>query len=315
MKDDMNEGKLPLIVIVGPTAVGKTEISLQLAERFRGEIISADSRLFYQGMDIGTAKPSQEELTRIRHHLIDVSPPDERWSLAIYLQEVHRIIHDISQRDKLPFLVGGTGQYIRAVVEGWNIPTVQPKPGLRQAIKRWADQVGVDGIRERLNVLDPEAAEIIDGPNLRRMIRALEVIFSSGKLFSAQRGKKGSPYEIFQLGLIRPRQELYDRIDQRLDSMLERGLVDEVKDLLSAGYSADLPSLSAIGYKQIIHHLQGRISLEEAVRQIRSKSRKYVRQQANWFQAEDPGITWVNPAEVPLSEITQEIQHFLDRIG
>lgn len=307
----MTESKKPLIVIVGPTAVGKTEISLRLADHFQGEIVSADSRLFYTGMDIGTAKPSQQERNAVPHHLIDVSPPDQAWSLAIYLPEALKAIHDIHQRGKLPFLVGGTGQYIQAVVQGWDIPDTQPDPALRVALNHWAELVGVEGIRKRLAVLDPEAAAGIDGPNLRRMIRALEVILTSGETFSSQKTRQGCPFRLLQIGLIRPREELYARIDQRVERMLEDGLVEEVKGLLDAGYSPALPALSAIGYKQIASFLLGKISREEAVRQIKSKTRKYVRQQANWFREDDPNISWFSASRDPFEEICCEIQQFL----
>ncbi|MCK4801290.1 MAG: tRNA (adenosine(37)-N6)-dimethylallyltransferase MiaA [Anaerolineales bacterium] len=309
----MAQGKNPLIVIVGPTAVGKTEISLRVAECLRGEIISADSRLFYRGMDIGTAKPTREDQNRVPHHLIDVASPDQEWSLAVYLPKAIAVIQQIQQRKNIPFLVGGTGQYIQAIVEGWEIPAIKPDPRLRKAIQRWAGQIGIEGIRERLKALDPIAAEGIDGPNLRRMIRALEVIFSSGKRFSDQKTKSGSQFHIFQLGLIRPREELFQLIDLRINHMLEQGLVNEVQALLDAGFSPELSSMSAIGYKQIIKHLTGEISLDEAIRQIKSKTRNYVRQQANWFQIEDPGIRWFSASTDPTEEIIVEIQHFLSQ--
>ena len=310
----MDQEKKPLIVIIGPTAVGKTKISLQVAERLKGEIVSADSRLFYQGMDIGTAKPTREEQKLVPHHLINVASPDQDWSLAVYLPRAIAVIEEIQQRGNLPFLVGGTGQYIQAVVQGWDLPSIKPDPGLREALRQWADQIGVDGIRARLAELDPEAAAGIDGPNLRRMIRALEVILSSGKRFSAQKKALGSSFQVLQIGLIRPREELYKRIDLRIDQMLAKGLVGEVQALLDTGYSSDLSAMSAIGYKQIIIYLSGEISLAEAVQQIKSKSRKYVRQQANWFRENDPDIHWYSAAADPTEKIIDEIQHFLSHI-
>ncbi|MBS3749913.1 MAG: tRNA (adenosine(37)-N6)-dimethylallyltransferase MiaA [Anaerolineales bacterium] len=305
---------IPLIVILGPTAVGKTEISIQLAERLDGEIVSADSRLFYRGMDIGTAKPAQEERDRVPHHLIDVADPDQVWNLAIYLGEAKKVIRDIYQRGKLPFLVGGTGQYIEALLEGWRIPSVEPDPELREVLRGWAEEIGVDGIRKRLETLDPQATKKIDGPNLRRMIRALEVIFISGEKFSKQKGKGPTPFRELKLGLTRPREELYQRIDDRIQAMLEAGFVEEVKRLLKEGYDPDLPPLSAIGYRQIIHYLQGVITLEEAVRQMESRSHSYVRKQANWFQKDDPEITWFSVSDNTLSEMEREIQEFLKEI-
>ncbi|MFO8037370.1 MAG: tRNA (adenosine(37)-N6)-dimethylallyltransferase MiaA [Anaerolineales bacterium] len=311
---DENSKPIPLIVILGPTAVGKTKLSLPLAERFNGEIVSADSRLFYRGLDIGTAKPSPEEQERVPHYLIDVADPDQVWNLALYLREAKKAIQDIVQRGKVPFLVGGTGQYIEALVEGWRIPSVKPHPALREALRRWADEIGVPGMRKRLEVLDPEAAQRIDGPNLRRMVRALEVIFLSGEKFSEQKGKGPTPYRVLKLGLTRPREELYQRIDARIHAMMEAGFIEEVKALLEKGYDPDLPPLSAIGYRQIIHYLQGTITLDEAIRQMKSRSHSYVRKQANWFQKDDPGIRWFQVSERTLWEMEREISQFLEEI-
>lgn len=313
MNDKVNK-HIPLIVILGPTAVGKTEYSIELAERMQGEIVSADSRLFYRGMDIGTAKPSPEERERVPHHLIDVTDPDQVWNLAIYLREAKKAVRDIHQRGKLPFLVGGTGQYIEALVEGWRIPSVKPDARLRDALRSWADEIGVRGLRKRLEVLDPEAAEKIDGPNLRRMVRALEVIFLSGEKFSEQKGRGPTPYHVLKLGLTRPREELYQRIDARIHAMLEAGFIEEVKALLERGYSPDLPPMSAIGYRQIVHYLQGVITLDEAVRQMKSRSHSYVRKQANWFQKDDPDIIWFSVSEGVLREMEREIHQFLAEI-
>ncbi|MCJ7716684.1 MAG: tRNA (adenosine(37)-N6)-dimethylallyltransferase MiaA [Anaerolineales bacterium] len=304
----------PLVVIIGPTAVGKTEISLRVAERLNGEIVSADSRLFYRGMDIGTAKPSREDQSLVPHHFVDVAEPDEDWSLAVYLPKSIEVIRNIHKRGNLPFLVGGTGQYIQAVVRGWDLPGIKPDLRLREILRQWAEQIGVDGIRDRLAELDPEAASGIDGPNLRRMIRAMEVILSSGKKFSEQKKAHGSQFQVFQIGLSRTREDLYRRIDLRVDQMVERGLVDEVQALLDKGYMAELSALSAIGYKQIIKFLAGEISKDEAVRLIKSKSHKYVRQQANWFQHDDPDIHWFSAEPDPSEKIINEIQHFLSHI-
>lgn len=307
----MNERTRPLIVILGPTGVGKTEIAIKVAQQFQGEIISADSRLFYRGMDIGTAKPTPEELACVPHHLIDVADPDQDWSLAVYLPRALAAIQDIQQRGKLPFLVGGTGQYVQAVIQGWDLPEIKPNPRLRSVLECWADKIGADGMRSRLAALDPSAAENIDGPNLRRMIRAMEVILTSGRKFSSQKTKSGSRFDVFQVGLIRSREELYQRIDLRIEKMLQLGLVAEVQGLLDAGYAPDLPALSAIGYRQIIAHLLEGVDLEEAVRQIRSKTRKYVRQQANWFKENDPEIHWFTASGHPEDDISRQIQQFL----
>jgi tRNA dimethylallyltransferase len=287
----------PVVIIVGPTGVGKTEISLQLAERLEGEIISSDSRHFYRGMDIGTAKSSIEERARVPHHLIDVIDPGDVWSLALFQQAARDALRQIHGRGKLPFLVGGTGQYIRAVVEGWDLPEQEPDSGMRTALEHWGLEIGAKSLHERLAVLDPEAASVIQYQNLRRTVRALEVILRTGRRFSEQRQRSQSPYSLLMIGLTRPRPELYARIDERIEQMLARGLLDEVRGLLEKGYTAGLPSMSAIGYREMIAHLSGQISLEEAIVQMKRSTRQYVRRQANWFKPSDPNIHWfsMNP--------------------
>jgi tRNA dimethylallyltransferase len=305
--------KPPLVILLGPTAVGKTEISIQLAERLDGEIVSADSRLLYWGIDIGTAKPTQKEMRGIPHYMIDVADPDETWSLAVYQQEARAAIAGIHQRGRLPLLVGGTGQYIRAVTEEWDIPRVEPDARLRKILEKWAGEIGLEGLHDRLAVLDPAAAAAIDPRNLRRTVRALEVIFHTGVTFSDQRQKGTSPYNTLQVGLIRPREELYARVDARIDQMLEQGLVEEVKRLLAKGYSPDLPNLSAIGYREIMAYLSGEISLDEATAQIKRATRVFVRRQANWFKAEAPDIHWFEASSEAMDKIEALIRSWLDQ--
>ena len=233
--------KPPLIVIVGPTAAGKTETSIQLAERLDGEIVSADSRLFYRGMDIGTAKPTSAERHHIPHHLIDVANPNETWSLAVFQRAATEAIADIHKRGKLPFLVGGTGQYIHAVTHGWVPPATKPNARLRTALEELAKAHGNDYLHQWLALLDPAAASAIDPRNLRRTVRALEVIFSTGRRFSDQRGRTDSPYRLLTIGLIRPRTELYARVDARIEAMFAAGLLEEVRSLLAEGIRPTYP--------------------------------------------------------------------------
>ena len=305
--------KPPLIVIVGPTAVGKTEISLQLAEQLGGEIVSADSRLFYRGMDIGTAKPTLAERARVPHHLIDVAEPDETWSLAVFQKVARQVIADIHRRGRLPFLVGGTGQYVRAVTLEWMPPAQAPHPRLRAALEALAQARGRDWLHVRLSTLDPVAAERIDPRNSRRTIRALEVILVTGKRFSVQRGLGISPYRLLTIGLIRPRPELYARLDARIQAMFANGLLDEVQKLLEGGYSPDLPSLSAIGYRQCVAVLQGKMSREQAIIEIKRATRVFVRRQANWFKPDDPEIHWFNLGEVTVARLAAFIRATLPR--
>ncbi len=303
--------RIALVALVGPTAVGKTEIALQLAERLEAEIISADSRLLYRGMDIGTAKPNPAELRRVRHYLIDVADPDETWSLARFQAAAAEAIAAVAGRGRLPLLVGGTGQYQRAIVEGWAPPALPPQPALRAALEAWAAELGPAGLHARLARLDPEAAANIDPRNQRRTLRALEVTLASGRRFSAQRGQRTSPYRLLQIGLTRPRPELYARIDQRIEAMLAEGWLAEVQTLLNKGYSPDLPSLSAIGYAQLGQHLRGELSLEEAAAEIKRRTRLFARRQAAWFRPADPQIHWFQAGEDPLPAIEATIRAFL----
>ena len=284
--------KRPLIVLLGPTAVGKTALSLDLAQEFDGEIVSADSRLLYKGLDIGTAKPSPEERARVPHHVIDVTTPDRPLSLAEYLDLAHRAIDEIHRRGRIPFLVGGTGQYVWALVEGWKAPPVPPDEALRARLEEEARRKGPHALYERLRELDPDAAARIDPRNVRRIIRALEVIEHTGRPFSQQRSKEPPPYAVLLIGLTRPREELYRRIDERIERMIRAGLVDEVRRLLEAGYDPTLPALTGIGYRQIAAYLRGEVSLEEAKQAMRKATRRYVRHQYNWFRLDDPRIRW-----------------------
>jgi len=284
--------KQPLILLVGPTASGKTELSLRLARRLKGEIVSADSRLFYRGMNIGTAKPSPAERALVPHHLIDVANPDETWSLAVFQQAAREAIAGIQNRKHLPFLVGGTGQFIRALTEGWTPPTVQPNENLRRALEKMKDEMGGYWLHEKLSLLDPQAAQKIDPRNERRTIRALEVILSTGQTFSAQRNRSDLPFDLITIGLKRPRVELYQRIDERIETMFATGFLEEVRKLLEQGYSPNLPTMSAIGYREAVMVLRGEMSEEEAKQHMRRLTRIFVRRQANWFKESDPSITW-----------------------
>jgi tRNA dimethylallyltransferase len=304
--------KPPLILIVGPTAVGKTELAIQLAEKLNGEIISADSRLFYRGMDIGTAKPSREELARVPHHLIDIVNPDETLSLAVFQEKAKELITDIHARGKLPFLVGGTGQYIRAVTEGWTPPEVTADERLRDELERMKDENSPEWLHAKLKILDPVAAEKIDARNVRRTIRALEVILTTGRKFSDQRGQSESPYQLITIGLTRPRPELYQRVDERIDLMFANGLVNEVKGLLEKGYSPTLPSMSALGYRECVSVAKGLMTEEQAKVEMRRVTRIFVRRQANWFKESDPNIMWFRVKDGVIKEIEKTIRQLID---
>ena len=304
--------KPALILIVGPTAVGKTEIAIRLAEQLNGEIVSADSRLFYRGMDIGTAKPTSEEQARVPHYLIDIANPDEILSLAVFQKKAHGVIADIHERNKLPFLVGGTGQYIRAVTQGWAPPEVVPNEHLRDELEKMKEERGLYWLHDKLKDIDPEAAGKIDARNFRRTIRALEVIMTTGRKFSEQRRQSDSPYQLIAIGLTRPRAELYERVDKRIDAMFADGFVDEARGLLAQGYSPSLPTMSAIGYRECIRVVNGELNEEQAKAEIRRATRVFVRRQANWFKEADPDIHWFRVEEGVADEIVKNIRRLVD---
>jgi len=283
-----------LLVIVGPTAVGKTALAIEMARRFDGEIVSADSRQIYRGMDIGTAKPTRQEQSLAPHHLIDIVAPDEPYTLAQFQADAYAAIDNILKRSKLPLLVGGTGLYVRAVVEGLRIPRVPPNEELR------AQLAAQDGLvlYERLRELDPDAAARIDPRNVRRTIRALEVCLATGQRFSELGRASPPPYRVTQIGLTTSRQQLYERIDARVGRMMTEGLVAEVKSLVAQGFGWSLPPMSGLGYREMGAYLRGEVSLDEAVANIKRDTRDFVRRQYAWFRLKDERIHWFENADV-----------------
>jgi len=294
--------KQTLILLVGPTGVGKTETAIELALRLDGEIVSADSRLFYRGMDIGTAKPSIDDRRGVPHHLIDIADPGETISLAEFQSRAYAAIQEINKKRKVPILVGGTGQYISAVKESWKPPQVKPDERLRIELGKIIKNRGSQEMHQVLKSMDPEAAGKIEPGNVRRIIRALEVILFSGRKFSEQRARGESPYRLIGIGLTRPRPELYDRIDKRIEQMFQNGLLDEVKHQIAAGYSPSLPSMSAIGYKEASRVVNSEWSRDQAIMEMKRRTRIFVRRQANWFKESDPNFHWFYAGDPQLVE-------------
>jgi tRNA dimethylallyltransferase len=288
---------------VGPTAAGKTALSIDLAEAVGGEIVSADSRQIYRGMDIGTAKVTAAERARVPHHLLDVVMPDQVLSLAEYQALAYAAIADIHARGRLPFLVGGTGQYIRAVIEGWSIPAVPPHPELRAELEAKASAEGAEALHGWLAALDSAAAARIDYRNVRRVIRALEVCLVTGQPITELQRKNPPPFDLLQIGVTRPRPELYARIDARVDQMMAAGLLDEVRRLDAAGYAWELPAMTGLGYRQIGEYLRAEVSLDEAIARIKQGTRRFVQQQYNWFRLTDPAIRWVDPGVTQAADV------------
>ena len=283
----------PLIAIVGPTAVGKSDLALGLAVKLGGEIVSADSRQIYRYMDIGTAKPTEEERRLVPHHLVDIVDPDEEYTLADFQRDAYNAIDDILHRGKLPFLVGGTGLYAKAVIDGLVIPRIPPDPDFRREMEERARTEGAESLHKELLIIDPVAASKIDPRNVRRVIRALEVYHHTGRPISELQQAKPPSYDILITGLTCSREELYRRIDERVDWQIANGLVEETKRLVAMGYSYVLPSMSGLGYRQIGMYLRGDITLETAIQLIKTETHRFARQQYTWFRLDDPKIHWL----------------------
>jgi tRNA dimethylallyltransferase len=300
-----------VIALVGPTASGKTSVAVQLAQRIDAEIVGADSRQVYRRMDIGTAKPVPEEQAAARHHMVDVADPDEPFSLGRWLDLANETLEDIWARGKQPLLVGGTGQYVWALIEGWRVPRVPPDGALRAELESRAPSELVDELRR----VDTEAGIFVDPRNVRRVVRALEVYYATGKPFSHWRTKEPAGFESLVIGLRVPRDELYGRIDERVEAMFAGGLVDEVRGLLEEGYSRELPSMSGIGYREVCEYLAGEIALETAVERTKTGTHRLARHQNSWFKAGDERIRWIDAGEGAAEEAVRLIQASLAAVS
>lgn len=302
-----------LVAIVGPTAVGKSNLAMGLAQIIDGEIVSADSRQVYRYMDIGTAKASPQERTLVSHHLIDVVDPDHDFSLALYQEMAYRAVADIQQRGKVALLVGGSGLYVRAIIGGFRIPQTPPDAELRRNLEEKAAKEGAQALYRELEQIDPDAARKIDPRNIRRLIRALEVCRISGVPFS-QLQRSSPSFQTLLIGLTTERSDLYHRIDSRVDRMMEQGLVPEVEGLLQRRYGLDLPSMSGLGYKQIGQYLQGKMALDEAVQQIKFETHRFARHQYAWFRLKDETIRWFDVRNGVEKHIHNLVQGFTEKV-
>lgn len=289
-----HDGKRRLIAVVGPTAAGKTALAARLAERLGGEVINADSRQLYRGMEIGTAKPTRAERHRVRHHLIDIADPDEPFNLSRYLDLAKEALNDSWSRGALPFIAGGTGQYVWALLEGWQVPRVPPDLELRAELEAQAQREGPQSLLDELAEVDPEYAARVDSANIRRVIRALEVFRRTGRPISACQTREPPDCDATIIGLSCERDALYRRIDERVEAMIAGGLVDEVRGLIERGYGCELPSMSGIGYRQVCQHLAGDLSYEEMTERIKTATHRLARSQRAWFRTDDARIHWVD---------------------
>lgn len=309
----MIENKIlsPLLVILGPTAVGKTDLALRLAQALNGEIVSADSRQIYRYMNIGTAKPTPEQRALVPHHLIDIVDPDQTLSMAEYRLEALQVISSLHQQGKLPMLVGGTGQYITAILEGWTTPPVPPNPTLRAELEAFASTNGETALYNRLLAADPNAATFIHPNNVRRVVRAIEVTETTGQPFSAQRRREPPPFAVQQIGLTMDKTQLYERADRRIDEMMTAGWLDEVRQLRARGYTHHLPAMSGIGYAQLNAYLDGELSLEIALEQTRYATRQFIRNQYTWFRGHDNGIQWHDSETLDADALIEQVGNWL----
>jgi tRNA dimethylallyltransferase len=281
-----------VVAVVGPTAVGKSKLGALLARTFNGEIVSADSRQVYRYMDIGTAKPTADERSAVLHHLIDVVDPDADFSVALYQSLASEAIREVMQHGRLPVVVGGSGLYVWSLVEGWEIPRVEPDAGFRKRLEERAGAEGVESLYRELEQIDSKAAASIDPRNVRRVIRALEIHHIGGVGGVPSRRKKQPPFETLIVGLTAERRRLYQMIDRRVDRMVEEGLVEEVKGLLGRGYGPDLPSMSSVGYKEICQFISGKMDMATAMQRIKFETHRFARHQYAWFRLSDPRIHW-----------------------
>ncbi len=288
--------KEKLVVITGPTAVGKTDVSIEIAKSLDGEIISADSMQIYKYMDIGTAKVRKDEMQGIKHHLINFIEPDIEFTVANYKEKATKLITELNKLHKLPIITGGTGLYINSLVYELDFIHIAPDNKLRREYENIAKNKGKSHLLELLRKIDPISAEKYSENDLQRIIRALEVYNKSGVTMSEQTRnfrKPSEKYETFMYCLYLDREKLYERINLRVDSMIEEGLIEEVKRLLNKGYTPDLTSMKAIGYRELIKYLQGEWSLDEAINKIKQFSRNYAKRQLTWFRR-DGRINWID---------------------
>ncbi|MGB4124897.1 MAG: tRNA (adenosine(37)-N6)-dimethylallyltransferase MiaA [Dethiobacteria bacterium] len=288
--------KIPLLALVGPTAAGKSELAMRVAQRLETDIISADSAQVYRGLDIGTAKPTADEQKLVRHHLIDLVEPDEEYSVADYQRDARQLIDRLWRRGRLPFMVGGTGLYLQAVIENYAFGTRGKDEALRARLNAEADRAGLEALYQRLKKVDPAAAAKIHPRDRRRIIRALEVFTLEGRPISEQveRTRKGeSPYQLLLFGLTLPRPLLYRNIEERVEEMLARGFIEEVARLLGRGYPRNCPGLQILGYRQIAAFIAGEMDREEAVAEIKKQTRRLAKRQLTWFRR-DKRISWLD---------------------
>lgn len=308
--------KKPLIVIGGPTACGKTDVSVILAEKIKGEVISADSMQVYRDMNIGTAKPTKEEMKNIKHYLIDEIEPDQEYNVMIFQKKAKQYMNEIWGKNKIPILTGGTGFYINAIVYDALFEETEQNDCFRNEMYSFAEQYGAEALYEKLKQIDPQYAKTLHFNNVKRVVRALEYHHFTGKLFSeynAEQKQKSSPYHTAMIVLSMQRQKLYDRIEKRIDIMIQKGLLEEIEMLLKKGYQKDLVSMQAIGYKELIPYFENHISLEQAIYDLKKNTRHFAKRQLTWFKRQTNGY-WVDMTEQNAEQAAEQIIDYLKKM-
>lgn len=307
-------GRKPLVLVIGPTAVGKTDTAIMVANALNAEVISADSRQIYRKMDIGTAKPTPDQRAQVPHHLVDFVEPDAAYNVTDFQQQAIHLIDDMHTRGVVPMLVGGTGQYITATIEGWRFPNVAANPQLRLELEAFAAEHGWQALLEKLNTLDPITAARIDGKNIRRVVRAIEVCVESGQPFSAFQKKDPPPYDKISFGLtMEPRANLYERADRRIETMLQQGLVEEVQSLSDDGYDWSLSSMHALGYLQIGWYLQGQMTLDAAVHELKRATHLFIRRQYTWFRKYNSSAIWLESNDLAAQTMIDRLHEWMQQ--
>lgn len=304
------EVKNKLIVIVGPTAVGKSKLGIVLAKNHNGEIISGDSMQVYKGLDIGTAKVTEEEMDGIKHHMLDILDPREDFSSAKFKSYAEPIIHNINQQNKLPIVVGGTGLYIQSLIDNYSFITIESSDEFREEKYRFVEQYGSEALYKELQCIDPIAANKIHANDTKRVVRALEVYHLTNKKISDVSNKEISPYQLLYIGLNMDRKTLYDNINKRVDIMIEKGLIEEVKVVMELNLPADSTAMQGIGYKELIPYLRNEMSLDECIEILKRNTRRFAKRQLTWFRR-DERIQWFEVDQIEWTTIIEKIDKMI----
>ena len=314
--DESVHERAPVIAVIGATATGKTSLGIHLATHFDGEVVNADSRLFYRGMDVGTAKPSTNERSGVPHHLIDMLDPCDAYSLSDFLEAAKKAIANIHNRDKIPVVVGGSGQYIWGLLEGWRVPKIPPNPALREELESQLEADGIGFLQGRLRETGARGIDEVETLNPRRLIRAIERAVATGDAMGGASKSATPPYDSVVIGLTASREILHQRVEKRIDQMLDAGWLNEVRELRLKGVDRDMPSMSAIGYRQLFDFIEKRESWGTVLEAVLIGNRRLIGAQNNWFKANDERISWFDvTADDFVDDVIRKVGRWLKNRG